>query len=326
MGQKSGEFTAAQLSETLEKLFKGEGKRLEKFAAQHCVANAEATGSKHYNYLFRVGAGRFRMWKQGDPIEYTHASSPTMPEVSRVPPEHKSLYTTGSRFPAELRPVEVAAKPAETKAEKTKHEAGKKPTPVITETGTRQYPTRGLLMAEGLDENVPANLARRTIFDMLFLEMGKIGSRLESQQSENFVINLEPHTGMVATRKNVMLKLPNGTAVSHMTDILIEAENPSRSLYIDIVESYAPPEDVKSHAFDAMHLRKDGKQRYGILVFLRGSHGMLQEQAEAVAYPYDFFFGQDSAHVKDPNKFYALKAQVLAWLGGKVKQDRAGAT
>lgn len=122
-----------------------------------------------------------------------------------------------------------------------------------------------------------------------------------------------------------MLKLPNGTAISHMTDILIEAEGPARTLFVDIVESYAPPEDVKAHGFDAQHLRKDPRNRYGILVFLRGSHGMLQEQAEAIAYAYDFFFGVDATQVKDPNKFYALKAQILQWLSGKVRPERVAA-
>ena len=332
LAQEKGEFSLAEVGTVAHKLFKSDAKKVERFAQDHCVANTAGAGEKHYNYLFKVGNGRYRMFKQGDAIEYSHAMSPTTPEVHRVPTDYKPLFSSAARFPAGLRPAEtptsstptvaVPAKPA------AKH-AGKKvdvPHPQHVAAVAPAVPAinRGLRAdLSGLDEHMPENVAKRTIHDMLFLEIGKIGSQLDAQDKQSFTIQVDGHSGMLRTRENLLVKLPKGIAIGHQADVVLELENPARTLYIDIVEAAHNAEDLKAHAFDALHLRKDGKGRYSVLVFLRTPNGTLQEQAEAIAYGYDFFFGVDSHHVKDANKFYALKAQILQWMHGKVKPSVA---
>lgn len=333
LAQEKGEFTLSEVGSVAQNLFKSDAKKVERFAQERCVANTSGSAEKHYNYLFKVATGRYRMFKQGDAIEYSHAMAPTTPEVSRVPSDYKPLFSAAARFPAGLRPanaqaaaapvpVTVPAKPA-AKSVGKKVDVPPAPAPVAASPAGPAI-NRGLRAdLSGLDEHMPANVAKRTIHDMLFLEIGKIGSQLDAQDRQSFTIQVEGISGMLRTRENLLVKLPKGIAIGHPADIVLELENPTRTAYIDIVEAAHNAEDLKAHAFDAFHLRKDGKDRYSILVFLRTPNGILQEQAEAIASEYDFFFGVDSHHVKDGNRFYALKAEILKWMHGKVKPSVA---
>ena len=332
VASEKAEFSLTDVVTKAQKLFKVDAKKFERFLQDRCIANTAGSDEKHYNYIFKLGTGKYRMFKQGDAIEYSHAMAPTTPEVHRVPAEYKSLFAPGARFPDGLRPAEpvqasapVVHAPAKSAA---KVIVAKKPQPPAAQTVAPTSPavsaapstSRGLQAnLSGMDEHMPANIAKRTIHDMLFLEMGKIGSQLDAQDKQSFTIQLNEATGMLRTRENLLVKLPRGPAIAHVADVVVELENPARTLYIDIVEAAYNAEDLKAHAFDAMHLKKDGKGRYAILVFLRTPTGTLQEQAEAIGYNYDFFFGVDANHVKDANKFYALKAQIMQWVHGKVK-------
>lgn len=312
------EFATADIVKAAVKLFKVDEKKFERFITNYCVANAAGADGTHFNYLFRLAPSRYRMFRQGDPIEFTHATAPTMPEVHRVPSEYRGLYSATQRFPAELKPVGVPAKPPEPIV---RAKDGKKTTPATPVDPNP--PLRGLkLDTAGFDAASPVSQARRTIFDMLFLEMGKIGSRLEAQRGENFIINLAPFTGTVFSVQNIPVKMPSGGTISHTADITVELEG-HRTLYIDIVESTARLDEIKSLAFDALHLRKERRDRYGILVFLKGPHGHLREQVESICYSYDLFFGGDANQVKDASKFYALKSHILDWMGGKLKPAAA---
>lgn len=308
------EFTNADLAKMAAKLFQEDEKKIERFVVGHCVANTAGAGGKHHNYLFKLATNRYRLFRQGDPIEFTHATAPTMPEVHRVPQEYKGLFAGGARFPPELKPVGTPAK-----AEPTTKKDGKKTTPAAAAPSMPELPLRGLkLDTTGFDAASPVNQARKTIFDMLFLEMGKIGSRLEAQKGENFIINLAPFSGTVYSVQNIPVKMPSGGTIAHTADVTVELEN-HRTLYVDIIESTERMEEIKSHAFDALHLKREKKDRYGVLVFLKGPHGLLREQVEAICYSYDLFFGADANQVKDANKFYALKAHILEWMQGKLK-------
>jgi hypothetical protein len=332
------EFSSRDVLDSVQKLFNEDAKKMERFLTEHCVANTSGAGGKQHNYLFKLAANRYRMFRSGDPIEFTHASAPTSPEVHRVPQEYRALFTA-SKFPEGLRPIAAPAAPpaaahGDGRPEKAKHDAsaGKTASQAVMQAPAQRAPpaTKGLKvdMAE-LDATVPANIARRTIFDLLFLEFGKIGSRLETKQGdlkgESFAIQHEKVSGTVKTHQNFTIVMPSGGLVAHQSDILIELESPSRTLFIDIVEASARPDDMKAHGFDALHLKKDKKQRYSTLVFLRTPHGMLQEQAESISYGYDFFFGADANEAKNNNKFYALKSHIVDWLNGKVKTGERGA-
>src|SRR5688572_5681339 len=124
-----------------------------------------------------------------------------------------------------------------------------------------------------LDATAPAGIARRTIFDLLFLEFGRLGSKLETKQgdvkSESFVIQHEKVTGTVKTHQNFTIVLPSGGLLAHEADILVELESPPRTLFIDVVEAATRAEEMKAHGFDAIHNRKDKKQRHSVLVYLR---------------------------------------------------------
>lgn len=332
VASEATEFSLADVAAKAHKLFRVDAKRFERFIHDRCVANTAGSGDKHYNYLFKIGTGKYRMFRQGDAIEYSHAMSGTTPEVHRVPAEYKSLFAPGARFPDGVRPAEpvqspapvihAAAKPA------GKVVVAKKQEPAITKPAPQPPPAppqppalnRGLRAdLSGLDEHMPANIAKRTIHDMLFLELGKVGSQLDAQDKQSFTIELNEVAGMLRTRENLLVKLPRAPAIAHLADVVIELESPGRTLYIDIVEAAYNAEDLKAHAFDAIHLKDDGKGRYAVLVFLRTPSGILQDQAEAIAYGYDFFFGVDANQVKDANKFYALKSQILQWVHGRIK-------
>jgi hypothetical protein len=334
VAQQKPEFSLADVAAQAQKLFKADPKKFERFIQDRCIANTAGSGEKHYNYLFKEGTGRYRMFKQGDAIEYSHAMASTTPEVSRVPAEFKPLFSPVARFPEAVRPAEPTAQPAAPlKGSKVIVTSRSSPAPTAVTKPAAPTPAapaaapappvpinRGLRAdLSGLDEHMPTNIAKRTIHDMLFLEMGKVGSQLDAHDKQSFTIKLDNIGGILRTRENLLVKMPRGPAIAHAADIVVELENPTRTLYIDIVEAAYNAEDLKAHAFDAMHLKKDSKGRYAVLVFLRTPSGTLQEAAEAIAYSYDFFFGVDANQVKDGNKFYALKSQIMQWVHGKIK-------
>lgn len=326
VAQEKPEFGLADVGTQAHQLFRVDSKKLERFMQERCVANTAGSGDKHFNYLFRLPSGKYRLFRQGDPIEFSHAMSPTTPEVHRVPTEYKSLFAAHAKFPKELRPADPPAADSEARVAKAapKHALARKhaPAPAGHAPGWSPAPGRGLRGdLSGLDEHAPTSLARRAIHDMLFLELGQVGSQLDAHDKQSFTVNADPYHGILRTRENLLVRMPHGTAVGHLADIVLEVDSPgpARTLFLDIIESSSAADDLKAHAFDALHLKKDGKGRYGVLVFLRTPNGILQEQAESVAYGYDFFFGIDANQVKDTNKFYALKAQILQWLHGKAK-------
>lgn len=228
------EFSLQALVEQLRKQFRSDPKKVERFVTRHCVANAAGDGEPYFNYLFRLSPSKYRLFHAGDPIEYSHASAPTTPEVRRVPAEYKSLYSASAKLAQHMRAVPTTSANAtpvlrlEPLQQKTKARAGKVASPKSSEATKALEPTTSGLkpLLSDLDESVPANAARRNLLDQLFLEMGTIGSRLEHARGSTFSLNVPGVTGSATSLQNLAVRLPNGGSISHVADLVVEIESP----------------------------------------------------------------------------------------------------
>lgn len=153
-------------------------------------------------------------------------------------------------------------------------------------------------------------VARMTLLDALFKNLGQPGSLLEHPKGRSFNLSPEVGEGIVHSQYQVMAPMPTGGTVAHNADIVAELENGS-FLYVDILDAHAKPGELKAAAFDAIHLKNRPKKPHAILVFVRLPRPTLEEsQVETIGHPFDYIFGIDEAAVPLESKFAACLAEI----------------
>lgn len=162
----------------------------------------------------------------------------------------------------------------------------------------------------------PAAVARSTLMEALFHDVGRAGSLLEHPKGNSFTLQPGLPEGAVHSNRTVQVPMPNGASVPHTVDIAVELE-PGPVVHVDILDGQSTLAELKAAAFDVQHFKKRHGGLHCILVHVRSPHALLSREAlDAVAHPYDYAFGVDEADVHLGSKFAACRAEVLKRIRG----------
>lgn len=156
------------------------------------------------------------------------------------------------------------------------------------------------------------SLARSVLAEALFRDMGLQGTRVNEPKGSHFVVHPKLGAGLVRTIHNLVLPLPEGHATNHAADLVIELEN-GAILVLDIVSSTVTSNEMKALSFDALQLRRLDLA-FSVLVFIRTTSGLPQDQAQAIGHGYDFHFGVPEDHLHSEQAFTALRSRITQWV------------
>jgi hypothetical protein len=155
-----------------------------------------------------------------------------------------------------------------------------------------------------------APVARATLLDALYKEIGEEGSLLDHPNGKSFTLKRDQFEGVLHSNHPLMVLMPNGGSVAHVADLVIDVEA-GALVYVDVYDGQSTMKEVKAGAFDAFHLKARPRKHHAVCVFVRSPHSVLQqEQVEAVGHSYDYCFGVDDSNATLGLKFAACLAEI----------------
>jgi hypothetical protein len=179
-------------------------------------------------------------------------------------------------------------------------------------------PATGLppVAAQAAAREHPALVARATLLDALYKDLGQAGSLVQTPQGEHFELDADRAEGSAHAPHGLRVPLPHGGSVPHQADLAVHLED-GRLVYVDILDTASRLQDFKAAAFDAQHLKAGPKKVFAALVLVRLDHATItQDLVESLAHSFDWVFGVDAANVSLGAKFAALRADLARKITG----------
>ena len=123
-------------------------------------------------------------------------------------------------------------------------------------------------------------------------------------------------TGCVAEAEGtVTYRLPDGTSLSHASDILISMPGSAKRVSIELKYKSAVTDQFKCRSYDAAHIKElHGKDILTIMVFARAGSGISIERARSICHPFDRFYGDDAPRFLAADGLDELVADIRAFL------------
>jgi hypothetical protein len=155
------------------------------------------------------------------------------------------------------------------------------------------------------------------LISALYARVGEPGTLRGEGKSAHFEIKKSLGGGTCAAEGSLEYELPLGRKLSHKNDILILLPG-KRYVALELKWASNVTDQFKARAFDMLHLKKAfGDRLCGVLVYLRtGQGGVSVEQAKAISYPFDVFFGLEHQDPQNPT----IWVPVLDCIEAKINQ------
>ena len=135
----------------------------------------------------------------------------------------------------------------------------------------------------------------------LFARVGEPGTMTGAGKTARFEIKKSLGGGMCQAEGTLDYMLPSGRSLSHKNDILISLPH-KKYVAVELKWVSNVTDQFKARAYDMLHLKQAlGEQLRGIMVYLRtGQGGLSTDQAQAISYPFDVFFGIENQDPQNP--------------------------
>lgn len=206
-------------------------------------------------------------------------------------------------------PSKKPSTPPGFKATLSQHKPAAKPTAAAAQPHPHAVPPAPSVAGP---KEAPVAVARATLLEALYKEVGQPGSLLQHPHGQSFVLRPDVREGAVHTHRTLMVPLPKNGSVPHTADVAVELED-GAAVFVDVLDSNARLEDLKADAFDATLLKtKSRAPHFSVLVYVRLPHPVhSQDLVEAVAHSYDYVFGIDETNVSLAVKFAACTSEIV---------------
>ena len=154
-----------------------------------------------------------------------------------------------------------------------------------------------------MERDYSEGVIRDFLFQILCDRIGKMGTMRGEAKVASFKVKGSFGGGICSVEGALDYTLPTGSKHSHKNDILIETAS-GKYIVLEVKFLSSVPDQFKARSFDILNLKRTfGKQLVGIMVYLHVPRaGISAEQAHAICYPFDHFFGleaRDSQHLLD---------------------------
>lgn len=154
---------------------------------------------------------------------------------------------------------------------------------------------------------------RDLLMQVLYRSFGAPGSWRSDGPSAKFRVERPNLLGECAVEGVLEYHLPDGTRLTHKSDILLEYQRsgsgPGVQNYvsIEIKHRSAVTDQFKCRSFDMLHMKNVfGARLHGIMVFARACQGIGLDRARAICYPFDEFVGIDLIEADPSNVWHEL--------------------
>lgn len=92
--------------------------------------------------------------------------------------------------------------------------------------------------------------------------------------------------------RTVPYNLPDGTVLTHASDILIADRKSDKRVSLELKYQSAVTDQFKCRAYDAMHMKQHhGDSLLAVLLFAKAQTGISIKRAQAICHPFDLFYG-----------------------------------
>ena len=115
---------------------------------------------------------------------------------------------------------------------------------------------------------------------------------------------------------SINYKLPNGSTLSHRSDIFIGKESRGKCVSLEIKHESAVTDQFKTRCYDVIHMKNTyGESLLTIMLFVKvPSKGISIENAREICYAFDHFFGVPYACLDDQEKWIKLTSTIGGFL------------
>ncbi|MBZ5545048.1 MAG: hypothetical protein LAO07_15435 [Acidobacteriia bacterium] len=150
----------------------------------------------------------------------------------------------------------------------------------------------------------------------LYARIGEPGTLTGEGKTARFELKKSLGGGSCEAEGALDYVLPSGRSLSHKNDILISLP---RKKYVAVELKWVSSRTsaFKARAYDMLHLKQAfGQKLRGIMVYLRtGQGGLSADQAQAISYPFDVFFGIENQDPQNP----AVWVPILDRIEGEIQ-------
>ena len=151
-----------------------------------------------------------------------------------------------------------------------------------------------------MERDYSEGVIRDFLFQILCDRIGKMGTMRGEAKVASFKVKGSFGGGICSVEGALDYTLPTGSKHSHKNDILIESAS-GKYIVLEVKFLSSVPDQFKARSFDMLNLKRTfGKQLVGIMVYLHVPRaGISAEQAHAICYPFDHFFGLEARDSQD---------------------------
>jgi len=154
--------------------------------------------------------------------------------------------------------------------------------------GKSQPQTRKVETTKEPPQSITENGLRDKVMKLLYEELGLVDTWSGEGAYSSFKINKNGANYDCRAEGASYYTLPDGTTLSHRSDLLIAKTNGTKTIGIEIKHESAVTDQFKSRSYDLLHLSKD-PNFVGIMLYVKASTGISPEQARAISYPFKHF-------------------------------------
>ncbi len=277
LGEGGRIFSKQELLDFIRDTFADTRSGVSTHISSYCVASAEAKPGK-FRYLTRVGQGRYRVYRPGDPTHPTKVDAPLHPPAHDIPAEFRHLLGEEARGTPD------------------------RPTPTLPETGER---------APGIQPERPfSSEADVTDFLLLFLRDGFGGSG----DTGGVSIRLDEQAYRIVPEGKVDYQV-GSRRIKHRSDLLMEDEAGIPRVSIEVKYRSAVTDQFKSRSYDFAHMKREHPDLMGVMVYVKSNTGISPELAREICHDYDLFYSVPEVKATTVESWMPLLEHIRAWLG-----------
>lgn len=133
---------------------------------------------------------------------------------------------------------------------------------------------------------------RDKVMHILFANLGEQKTWEGEGKFARFKLRSQFGGAECSAEHSINYKLPNGSTLSHKSDIFIAQESLRRFVSLEIKHVSAVTDQFKCRSYDMTNMKATyGKRLLGIMLYVRTTKGISASQAQKICYPFDHFFG-----------------------------------
>jgi hypothetical protein len=149
----------------------------------------------------------------------------------------------------------------------------------------------------------------------LFRRLGQPGTWTGEGKTSRFTLKSDFPGFTCQAEQPLQYSLPQGSTLSHDSDILFANCITGRYISIEIKHRSAVTDQFKCRSYDMIHMKKQYDSRLlGIMVYVKADRGIGVRRAQTISYAFDHFFSIPPESLSNPTASDPLVGAIVNFL------------